>query len=266
MLKLSNVTKIFNFGGVNERVALRDVTLCVRPGEVVTIIGGNGAGKSTLLNVVAGVYEIEAGRVILDGQDITRWPEHVRAAWIGRVFQDPMRGTAASMTIEENLALAIRRGQPRRLKWGVTPAERELFRERLALLGLGLEDRLSTRVGLLSGGQRQALTVLMATITAPKLLLLDEHTAALDPRTARTVMELTEKIIDQHQLTTLMVTHNLEQALRIGHRTVMMHEGRIILDLAGPERARTKVSHLLQMFEQASGTAFTDDRILLARN
>ncbi|HBT46923.1 MAG TPA: ABC transporter ATP-binding protein [Peptococcaceae bacterium] len=263
MLELKSVTKIFNAGGVNERVALREVSLYVRPGEVVTIIGGNGAGKSTLLNAIAGVYEVEQGRILLDGRDITYCPEHVRAGWIGRVFQDPMKGTAASMTIEENLALALRRGRSRGLKWGVTPAERDLFRKRLSLLGLGLEERLSTRVGLLSGGQRQALTVLMATITTPKLLLLDEHTAALDPRTARTVMELTEKIIEQHRLTTLMVTHNLEQALRTGHRTIMMHEGRIILDLSGPERARTTVSQLLEMFEQASGTALTDDRILL---
>ncbi|MBE3571773.1 MAG: ATP-binding cassette domain-containing protein [Moorella humiferrea] len=263
MLQLVNVTKTFNPGSVNEKTALREITLHVKPGEVITIIGSNGAGKSTLLNVIAGVYEIEAGKVLLDGQDITRWPEHMRAAWIGRVFQDPLRGTAASMTIEENLALALRRGRPRRLHRGITPAERQLFKEHLALLGLGLEERLTTRVGLLSGGQRQALTVLMATIATPKLLLLDEHTAALDPRTARTVLELTEKIIARHQLTTLMVTHNLEQALRTGNRTIMMHEGRIILDLSGPQRARTTVADLLKMFEQASGSAFADDRVLL---
>ncbi|WP_406676712.1 ABC transporter ATP-binding protein [Neomoorella carbonis] len=263
MLRLVNVSKTFNPGSVNEKVALKDITLHVKPGQVVTIIGSNGAGKSTLLNVIAGVYEIEAGKVLLDDRDITRCPEHVRAAWIGRVFQDPLRGTAASMTIEENLALALRRGRPRRLCRGITPAERQIFKEHLALLGLGLEERLSTRVGLLSGGQRQALTVLMATIATPKLLLLDEHTAALDPRTARTVLGLTEKIIARHQLTTLMVTHNLEQALRTGDRTIMMHEGRIILDLSGPERARTTVSDLLKMFEQASGSAFADDRALL---
>ncbi len=263
MLQLINVARTFNPGSVNEKVALREINLHVSPGEVVAIIGSNGAGKSTLLNVVAGVYEIEAGKVLLDGQDITRRPEHLRATWIGRVFQDPLRGTAASMTIAENLALALRRGRPRRLRRGITPAERQLFKKRLALLGLGLEDRLGTRVGLLSGGQRQALTVLMATIATPKLLLLDEHTAALDPRTARTVMELSEKIIAQHRLTTLMVTHNLEQALRAGTRTIMMHEGRIILDLSGPERMRTKVADLLKMFEQVSGSAFADDRVLL---
>ncbi|MBE3586479.1 ABC transporter ATP-binding protein [Desulfofundulus thermocisternus] len=264
MLKLDNVHKIFHPGGVNEKVALRGVTLHVRPGDVVTIIGSNGAGKSTLLNVVAGVYEVDAGKVILDNQDITRWPEHIRAAHIGRVFQDPLRGTAASMTIEENLALALRRGRPRRLRRGITRAERQLFKERLALLGLGLENRLTTRVGLLSGGQRQALTVLMATIATPKILLLDEHTAALDPRTAATVMELTERIIARHRLTTLMVTHNLAQALHTGNRTIMMHEGRIILDLCGPERERTTVADLLRMFEQASGDAFTYDRALLS--
>ncbi|MDN5362534.1 MAG: putative tryptophan/tyrosine transport system ATP-binding protein [Moorella sp. (in: firmicutes)] len=263
MLQMVSVTKTFNPGGVNEKIALRDISLEVKPGEVVTIIGSNGAGKSTLLNVVAGVYGIEAGQVLLDGRDITRWPEHSRASLIGRVFQDPLKGTAATMTIEENLALALRRGHPRRLRRGITAAERQLFKERLALLGLGLEERLKTRVGLLSGGQRQALTVLMATIATPKLLLLDEHTAALDPRTAGTVLELTEKIIARHQLTTLMVTHNLEQALRTGDRTIMLHEGRIILDLRGPERARATVADLLKMFERASGSAFTDDRVLL---
>ncbi|MGI9860537.1 ATP-binding cassette domain-containing protein [Moorella naiadis] len=263
MLQLARVTKTFNPGGVNEKLALRDISLQVKPGEVVTIIGSNGAGKSTLLNVVAGVYEIEAGRVFLDGQDITIWPEHSRASLIGRVFQDPLKGTAATMTIEENLALALRRGRPRRLRRGITTAERQLFKERLALLGLGLEERLKTRVGLLSGGQRQALTVLMATIATPKLLLLDEHTAALDPRTAGIVLELTAKIVAQNRLTTLMVTHNLEQALRTGDRTIMLHEGRIILDLCGPERARTTVADLLKMFERASGNAFADDRVLL---
>jgi putative ABC transport system ATP-binding protein len=264
MLKLVNVNKIFHPGGVNEKVALKEVTLQVQPGEVVTIIGSNGAGKSTLLNVVAGVYGVEGGKVILDNQEISHYPEHFRAAWIGRVFQDPLQGTAASMTLEENLTLALRRGHPRRLRWGITSAERRLFKQNLALLGLGLEERLAARVGLLSGGQRQALTVLMATIATPKLLLLDEHTAALDPRTAATVMDLTEKIIAQHRLTTLMVTHNLEQALRAGSRTIMMHEGKIILDLHGSERERTTVAQLLNMFERASGNSLVNDRVLLS--
>nr|WP_277998852.1 ATP-binding cassette domain-containing protein [Moorella sulfitireducens] len=262
-MQLSKVTKIFNPGSVNEKSALQEITLHVQTGEVITIIGSNGAGKSTLLNVVAGVCEIESGKILLDGEDVTCRPEHIRAAWIGRVFQDPLLGTAASMTIEENLAMALRRGRPRFLRRGITAAERKMFREHLALLGLGLEDRLGTRVGLLSGGQRQALTVLMATIATPKLLLLDEHTAALDPRTARTVMALTERIIAHHHLTTLMVTHNLEQALRTGTRTIMMHEGRIILDLSGPERSRTTVADLLKMFGQASGNIFADDKVLL---
>ncbi|SHF18005.1 putative ABC transport system ATP-binding protein [Desulfofundulus australicus DSM 11792] len=264
MLRLENIHKIFHPGGINEKVALKGINLFVRAGDVVTIIGSNGAGKSTLLNVIAGVYRVDGGKVILDGEDITHWPEHIRAARIGRVFQDPLQGTAASMTIEENLALALRRGRSRRLRPGITQAERQLFKERLALLGLGLENRLSTRVGLLSGGQRQALAVLMATIATPKILLLDEHTAALDPRTAATVMELTERIIARHRLTTLMVTHNLAQALHTGNRTIMMHEGRIILDLCGPERERTTVADLLRMFEQASGDAFTYDRALLS--
>lgn len=263
MLKITSICKTFNPYSINEKIALRDVSLDVKPGDVIAIIGSNGAGKSTLLNVIAGVYEIEAGKIILDNQDITCFPEHVRAAHIGRVFQDPLRGTAADMTIEENLALALRRGRPRRLRRGITATERQLFKEQLASLGLGLEERLKTRAGLLSGGQRQALTVLMATIAAPKLLLLDEHIAALDPCTAQTVLELTENIIDRHQLTTLIVTHNLEQALRAGNRTIMMHEGRIILDLCDPERKKTTVSDLLKMFEQASGNILANDRMLL---
>jgi len=264
LLRLNGVTRVFHPGGINERIALRDIDLHLAPGDVVTVIGSNGAGKSTLLNVVAGVYEIDAGAILLDGQPVHQLPEHARAALIGRVFQDPLLGTAASMTIEENLAMALRRGKRRGLRRGIGAGERALFREQLSLLGLGLEDRLTARAGLLSGGQRQALTVLMATIAAPKLLLLDEHTAALDPRTARTVLELTEKIIARHQLTTLMVTHNLEQALSTGNRTIMMHEGRIVLDLAGEERKNTRVADLLLKFEQISGSALASDRMLLA--
>ncbi|OAT85804.1 ABC transporter ATP-binding protein [Desulfotomaculum copahuensis] len=263
MLRLNGVTKVFNPGGVNERIALRDISLHLAPGDVVAVIGSNGAGKSTLLNVVAGVYEIDTGIISLDGSPVQALPEHARAAQIGRVFQDPLLGTAASMTIEENLAMALRRGRRRGLRRGVSAGERELFREQLSLLGLGLEGRLSARVGLLSGGQRQALTVLMATIAAPKLLLLDEHTAALDPRTARTVLELTEKIIARHGLTTLMVTHNLEQALTVGNRTIMMHEGRIVLNLTEPERSNMHVSDLLLKFEQISGNTLDNDRMLL---
>lgn len=263
LLELSGVVKIFNRGNVNEKVALDGVSLCLAPGEVVTIIGSNGAGKSTLLNVIAGVYEVEAGTIKIQGREVQNEPEHVRAAYIARVFQDPALGTAASMTIEENLAMALRRGKPRGLRRGITKEERELFRRRLSLLGLGLEDRLTTKVGLLSGGQRQALAVLMATISSPKLLLLDEHTAALDPKTAVTVLALTERVIRENNLTTLMVTHNMEQALKIGTRTIMMHEGRIILDISGPERKRITVTDLLKLFEDASGNSFNTDRVLL---
>lgn len=265
MLELRNVTKVFHRGDVNEKVALRNLSLRLAPGEVVTVIGSNGAGKTTLLNTIAGVFPIDEGRILLEGRDITRDPEHVRAAHIGRVFQDPNLGTAASMTIEENLAMALRRGQRLRLRRGTGRRRRELFREHLKLLGLGLENRLTTKVGLLSGGQRQALTVLMATIASPKLLLLDEHTAALDPKTAAVVLNLTTQIITRERLTTLMVTHNMEQALTVGTRTIMMHEGQIVLDISGPERARVKVPDLLAMFEQASGKKLNTDRLLLAQ-
>jgi putative ABC transport system ATP-binding protein len=258
------VVKVFNPGGVNEKVALEGISLRLHAGEVVTVIGSNGAGKSSLLNVIAGGHEIDSGSIFLNGQDISHWPEYIRAAQIGRIFQDPLMGTAASMTIEENLAMAFRRGRPRKLRKGITSAERVLFKEHLSFLGLGLENRLSTRVGLLSGGQRQALTVLMATIAAPKLLLLDEHTAALDPRTAQIVLELTKTIIDRHQLTTLMVTHNMKQALSIGSRTIMMHEGQIILDISGPQREKTTVEHLVKLFATASGKTLDEDRALLA--
>lgn len=265
MLEIMHVSKIFNPGSINEKIALEDVSLQLEAGDIVNIIGSNGAGKTTLLNVVAGVYPVDSGVILLEGEEVHKLPEHTRAAVIGRVFQDPLMGTAASMTIEENLALAIRRGARRRIRRGITTKDRKLFQERLSLLGLGLEDRLTDKVGLLSGGQRQALTLLMATIATPKLLLLDEHTAALDPKTGRKVLELTGKIIKEFKLTTLMVTHNLEQALTFGNRTVMMHEGRTVLELGGKERQKTGVQDLLQMFEKASGKAMNYDRLLLAQ-
>lgn len=264
MLEILHVDKTFN-PGINEKVALRDVSLHLEPGDVVNIIGSNGAGKTTLLNVVAGIYPVDNGVILLENREIQTFPEYIRAAEIGRVFQNPLMGTAATMTIEENLALAMRRGTPRRIRRGIVAADREMFYERLSLLGLGLEDRLKERVGLLSGGQRQAVTLLMATIAAPKLLLLDEHTAALDPKTGQKVLELTGKIIDAFKLTTLMVTHNLEQALQFGNRTIMMHEGSIILDIKGEKRQKTNVQELLAMFEQASGKAMNCDRLLLAK-
>jgi len=265
VLELKNVTKVFNPGDVNEKVALRDLSLRLAPGEVVTVIGSNGAGKTTLLNAIAGVFQIDKGQILIEGHEVSRKPEHVRAAYIGRVFQDPNLGTAATMTIEENLVMALHRAQPLRLRRGTSKSKRELFREHLKLLGLGLEDRLTSKVGLLSGGQRQALTVLMATIARPKVLLLDEHTAALDPKTAAVVMDLTKKIIAEGNLTTLMVTHNMEQALTVGTRTIMMHEGQIVLDIRGPERARLEITDLLKMFEKASGKALNTDRLLLAQ-
>ncbi|WP_031517864.1 ABC transporter ATP-binding protein [Desulfofalx alkaliphila] len=263
MLQMTDVYKTFNAGSVNERLALNGVSLKLAPGDVVTVIGGNGAGKSTLLNIIAGVYPLDSGTITIDNNAIETLAEHARATFIGRVFQDPMRGTAASMTIEENLAMAVKRGTRRRLSRGIKKKDREFFREQLAQLGLGLEDRLTTTVGLLSGGQRQALTLLMATLVPPKLLLLDEHTAALDPNTAQKVLELTERIVRDNKLTTLMVTHNMEDALRIGNRTIMMHEGKIILDLSGRERANTTIPDLLAMFKKASGQSLANDRMLL---
>lgn len=264
MLTIQNVTKTFSVGGTNKKVAVDDVSLHVPEGQFVTIIGSNGAGKSTLLNLVAGRHIADDGVISLQGADITLWPEHRRARFIGRVFQDPLQGTAASMTIEENLSIAQRRGQSRRLRRGVTPAFRDEYRSLLAQLQLGLEDRLRSDVGLLSGGQRQSLSLLMATMTHPALLLLDEHTAALDPKTAQQVLHLTERIVGDHGLTTLMVTHNLEHALRIGHRTVMMHEGRIVLDLVSPERDDMTVPDLLAEFTKVRGEELVDDRLLLA--
>jgi len=264
MLTVSNVYKTFNKGSINEKKALCGLNLHLNPGDFVTIIGGNGAGKSTLLNMIAGVYPIDNGKIEIDGVNISRAPEHERAKYIGRVFQDPMRGTAAGMEIQENLALAYRRGEKRTLKWGITKQEKELFAKELKILELGLEERMSSKVGLLSGGQRQALTLLMATLVEPKLLLLDEHTAALDPKTAKTVLDLTEKIINDGNLTALMVTHNMKDAIRMGNRLIMMHEGRIIYDVAGEEKKNLKVSDLLAKFEEASGSEFANDRMMLS--
>ncbi len=264
MLELKNIYKTFNPGTVNEKVALNGLELTLEEGDFVTVIGGNGAGKSTMLNAVAGVWPIDMGRILIDGQDITRLPEHKRAKYIGRVFQDPMMGTAATMGIEENLALAARRGASRTLRPGITRKEREQYRQALAGLGLGLEDRMTSKVGLLSGGQRQALTLLMATLQKPKLLLLDEHTAALDPKTAAKVLELSEKIVTEHHLTTLMITHNMKDAIKYGNRLIMMYEGRIIYDVRGKEKQNLDVADLLAKFEQVSGDEAANDRMLLS--
>ena len=264
MLELVNVRKTFNPKTVNEKIALDGLNLQLQDGDFVTVIGGNGAGKSTMLNAIAGVWPIDSGRIAIDGYDMTHLPEHQRAALLGRVFQDPMTGTAATMQIEENLALAARRGQKRTLRIGITRQEREDYREKLKKLGLGLEDRMTTKVGLLSGGQRQALTLLMATLKKPKLLLLDEHTAALDPRTAQKVLELSEQIVIENNLMTLMVTHNMRDAIRYGKRLIMMNDGRIILDIAGEEKKHLTVEMLMEAFAKASGEAFANDRVLLS--
>ena len=264
MLELNDVRKTFNPRTVNEKIALNGVNLHLQDGDFVTVIGGNGAGKSTMLNAIAGVWPIDSGRIAIDGYDMTHLPEYRRAALLGRVFQDPMTGTAATMQIEENLALAARRGQRRTLRVGITRQERAVYRDKLATLGLGLEDRMTAKVGLLSGGQRQALTLLMATLKRPKLLLLDEHTAALDPRTAQKVLELSEKIVTENGLMTLMVTHNMRDAIRYGNRLIMMNEGRVILDISGEEKKRLTVEMLMDAFAKASGEAFTNDRILLS--
>ncbi|MDR0862498.1 MAG: ABC transporter ATP-binding protein [Oscillospiraceae bacterium] len=263
MLDVRNIVKIFNHGTVNEKTALRGVSLHLSPGEFVSVIGGNGAGKSTLLSAVAGVYGVDSGSITIDGRDVTRLPEYKRANLIGRVFQDPMMGTAASMGIEENLAIAKRRGQRRTLKWGVTPHEREEYRELLATLDLGLENRLTSKVGLLSGGQRQALTLLMATLKSPKLLLLDEHTAALDPKTAARVLELSEQIVARNNLTTMMVTHNMRDAIAHGDRLIMLYDGKIIIDIAGEEKKKLTTKDLLDMFEERSGSGDADGNLLL---
>lgn len=264
MLEIKNVYKTFNAGTVNEKRALKNLNLSVADGEFVTVIGGNGAGKSTTLNAIAGVWPIDEGKIILDGKELTHLPEHRRAAMLGRVFQDPMTGTAATMQIEENLALAARRGEKRTLRAGITKAEREIYREKLKTLGLGLEDRMTAKVGLLSGGQRQALTLLMSSLKKPQLLLLDEHTAALDPRTAEKVLHLTRDIVAENKLTTMMVTHNMRDAIAYGNRLIMMHEGRIILDIKGEEKKNLTVEMLLEQFAKASGDEFTNDRALLS--
>lgn len=264
MLELKNVKKTFNKGTINEKKALDGVNLKMEPGDFITVIGGNGAGKSTMLNMIAGVYPIDSGAVIIDGKNVTRQPDYKRAAYLGRVFQDPMMGTAADMEIEENLAMAYRRGKRRGLKWGVTKGEKEIYREALKMLDLGLEDRMSSKVGLLSGGQRQALTLLMATLQQPKVLLLDEHTAALDPKTAAKVLKLTEELVAKNQLTTLMITHNMKDAIRLGNRLIMMHEGKIIYDVKGETKKNLKVSDLLAKFEEASGGEFANDRMMLS--
>ena len=265
MLDIQQVSKTFHPGTVNEKTALRNLTLHLNDGDFVTVIGGNGAGKSTLLNVVAGTLFPDAGTITIDGVDVTRLPEHKRAKYIGRVFQDPMMGTAASMQIEENLALAARRGKPRTLRPGITRAEREGYREQLKILGLGLEDRLTAKVGLLSGGQRQALTLLMATLQKPKLLLLDEHTAALDPKTAAKVLEVTQRIVERDSLTTLMITHNMKDAIAYGNRLIMMYDGRILVDVAGEEKNKLTVEELLGLFNRASGSDEADDKLLLSK-
>ena len=263
MLKLNSIYKTFNPGTVNEKCALQGVELHLEPGDFVTVIGGNGAGKSTTLNAIAGTWFVDKGSIVIDGKDVTRLAEHKRAVFLGRVFQDPMTGTAASMQIEENLALAARRGQHRGLKIGITAKEREEYREKLKILELGLEDRLTTKVGLLSGGQRQALTLLMATLKKPKILLLDEHTAALDPKTAAKVLEATERIVQKDKLTTVMITHNMKDAIAHGNRLIMMHEGRIIYDVRGEEKKSLHVKDLLAKFEEASGGEFANDRMML---
>ncbi len=249
MLELKGVSMTFNMGTVNEKKALIDIDFTIEDGDFITVIGGNGAGKSTLLNVIAGVYMPEKGSVLLDGKDVTRLPEHRRAKYLGRVFQDPMMGTAASMEIQENMALANRRGKLRGLGWGVTKKEKAFFKQKLEFLGLGLEDRMTAKVGLLSGGQRQALTLLMATLKKPELLLLDEHTAALDPKTAARVLDVTEELTSGEKLTTLMITHNMKDAIRYGNRLIMMHEGRIIYDVRGEEKSKLTVAELLDKFK-----------------
>lgn len=264
MLDIENVFKTFNPGSINEKHALNGVELHLNEGDFVTIIGGNGAGKSTMLNAIAGVWPVDSGRIKIDGVDVTALPEYKRAAYLGRVFQDPMTGTAANMQIDENLALAARRGKKRGLKWEITKEEEERFREALKSLDLGLEDRLTAKVGLLSGGQRQALTLLMSAIVKPKLLLLDEHTAALDPKTAAKVLEITDKIVSENHLTALMVTHNMNDAIRHGNRLIMMNNGRIVLDVSGEEKAKLSVEDLLKKFSAAAGEEFADDKSLLS--
>ena len=263
MLEIKNVTKIFNKGTVNEKVALDDFSLTLEDGDFVTVIGGNGSGKSTMMNAIAGVWPVDEGRIVIDGIDVTKLPEHKRAKYLGRVFQDPMTGKAATMGIEENLALAKRRGKSRSLKTGITKKEREEYKELLKSLDLSLEERMTSKVGLLSGGQRQALTLLMATLQKPKVLLLDEHTAALDPKTAAKVLETTEKIVNRDKLTTLMITHNMKDAIVHGNRLIMLKDGHVILDIRGEEKKKLTVEDLLHKFEAASGDEFLSDQAIL---
>ena len=264
MLHIENISKTFNPGTITEKVALKNVSLHLDPGDFVTVIGGNGAGKSTLMNSIAGTFGVDTGKIIIDGTDITKWPEHKRAKFIGRVFQDPMMGTAANMQIEENLAIASRRGRVPTLRWSSPASQREKFREQLKTLDLGLEDRLESKVGLLSGGQRQALTLLMATLVEPKLLLLDEHTAALDPKTAAQVLALTNDIVNKRKLTTLMITHNMKDALACGNRLIMLHNGHILIDVKGEEKKNLTIKDLLAMFEKAAGSEMNSDALLLS--
>ena len=264
MLKLDNICKTFNPGTINEKKALQNLSLTLKPGDFVTVIGGNGAGKSTMLNAIAGVWPVDSGSITIDGINVTGECEYKRAAYIGRVFQDPMLGTAPNMQIEENLALAMRRGKRSGLRWGVTKAEREQYRDRLKGLGLGLEDRMTSKVGLLSGGQRQALTLLMASLQRPKLLLLDEHTAALDPATARKVLDISDAIIKENGLTALMITHNMKDAINHGTRLIMMNEGHIILDVEGEEKKKLTKQQLMEKFAEIAGKQVESDRILLS--
>ncbi len=262
-LEIKQVTKVFNKGTINEKTALDNLSITLEKGDFVTVIGSNGAGKSSLLNAIAGSWPVDAGRICLAGQDLTGLPDYQRAAYIGRVFQDPLLGTAASMTIEENLALAAKRGMRRGLRKALYPGNRLKMKEKLAELGLGLENRLTTPVGLLSGGQRQALTLLMAIYQQPQLLLLDEHTAALDPKTGEIVLHQTKSIVESLQLTTIMVTHNIRDALKVGNRTIMMHEGRIVLDISGPQRQQMTTQEVLRLFAENSGSQLNNDRMLL---
>ena len=264
MLKLNHIAKTFNPGSITEKVALADVDIHLNNGDFVTVIGGNGAGKSTMLNAIAGVFPVDRGTIEIGGRNVTSLPEYKRAALLGRVFQDPMTGTAAAMNIEENMALAMRRGQKRGLRWGISSTERQMYREHLHMLGLGLEDRLGSKVGLLSGGQRQALTLLMATLRTPKLLLLDEHTAALDPKTAAKVLELTEKLVADQHLTALMVTHNMKDAIAMGNRLIMMHAGQIVVDVSGERKKALTMHQLMELFEKAAGEELSNDRMLLS--
>ncbi|MGN0700006.1 MAG: ABC transporter ATP-binding protein [Oscillospiraceae bacterium] len=266
MLELINIKKTFNPGTINEKKALNGVSITLDDGDFVTIIGGNGAGKSTTLNAIAGVWPVDSGAIIINGENVTGLSEHRRAKLLGRVFQDPMTGTAATMEIQENLALASRRGQGRGLRWGITRKEKEQYHELLKMLDLGLEDRMTSKVGLLSGGQRQALTLLMATLKKPEILLLDEHTAALDPKTAAKVLELSDKIIEEHHLTAMMVTHNMNDAIKHGNRLIMMNDGVIIYDVKGEEKKKLTVDDLLKKFEEVSGTKLNNDRMLLAKD